>query len=52
MSSEAFVVKTKRIASSISPGGISGLLTPEICDQKTVRIAGKAQRARHSNSRG
>ena len=52
VSSEASVVKTKRAASAISDGWISGLATPEICDQNTLRMGGNSARARHSNMRG
>src|SRR6478735_473483 len=50
--SDASVVKTKRAASAISAGWIGGMATPEICDQKTLRMAGSSARARHSNMRG
>ena len=50
--SEASVVKTKRAASAISAGWISGLAMPEICDQNMLRMAGNSARARHSNMRG
>ena len=52
MDSEASVVKTKRAASLIRAGCITGLKSPEICDQKTLRIGGNSVRARHSNIRG
>ena len=41
MAREASVVNTKRPDCSIRPGWISGLARPEICDQNTLRMAGK-----------
>lgn len=52
MARDASVVKTKRVASAIRPGWITGLNSPEMCDQNTLRIAGKSARARQANNRG
>ena len=49
---DASVVKTKRPACSINPGWITGVESPEMCDQNTLRIAGNGHLARHSNRRG
>lgn len=49
---DAGVVNTNLSAASKNPGAITGLNSPDTCDQNTERIAGNAALARHSNNFG